>query len=191
MGRFVHKTTLEVRHTGNTPDFSPVDWLVSTDTVEDPVTGLLATLYNWVTKAAIVAKKYWKYDGGQDAVIEMNQTEKDAVDAADLAAAKVARRVYLKTRGWEYMAERYDPAEHRLLLSLYINAKTNGMPNRATHVAQVWAWMESLVGHVQSRRDDVDAAATVAEVEAISLNETGYTNNDPNVTVGNTMAITD
>ena len=75
MATVVHKTTLEVRYSVNTPEYDPAVWLVNPPSV--------STLDN-----QRVPKKYWKRNGSD--VSEMSQVEKDAVDAAAAVVAAAA-----------------------------------------------------------------------------------------------------
>lgn len=67
MATVVNRNTTELLTSINTPDFSVNDWIINPD---------LSLLDN-------VPHKYWKIDG--DNVVEMNQSEKDAVDFEELS----------------------------------------------------------------------------------------------------------
>jgi len=68
MSNVIHRTTLERKLSVNTPDFPVGTWIINPD----------------LTSLGGVAEKYWKISG--DNVLEMNQTEKDVVDAAEVEA---------------------------------------------------------------------------------------------------------
>lgn len=70
MAAVIHRTTLQLLQSVNTPDYPPEVWIVNPD-------------------VPTCAKKYWKIDG--DKVIEMSKAEKAAVDAAALSAYKAER----------------------------------------------------------------------------------------------------
>lgn len=63
MANVLKKTTLEYKESVNTPDYPSSDWLINPD---------MSAVVN-------VPRKYWKLVGNN--VVEMTQTEKDAVDA--------------------------------------------------------------------------------------------------------------
>ena len=67
MARAIHRTTYEYRKSINTPEFSTSDWLINPD----------------LSGVDGVPQKYWKVVG--DTVVEMDQAEKDAVDAANFS----------------------------------------------------------------------------------------------------------
>ncbi len=64
MARVINKSTFEYRRSAHTQEYDPANWLINPDL--SAVVGVL--------------QKYWKVEN--DAVVEMNQAEKDAVDAA-------------------------------------------------------------------------------------------------------------
>jgi len=64
MSDVVNKLTGQYLTSVNTPDYDPVDWLINPD----------------LSAVAGVPQQYWKVEN--DAVVEMDQAEKDAVDAA-------------------------------------------------------------------------------------------------------------
>ena len=69
----------------NTPDYSTDDWLINPD----------------LSGVSGVAEKYWKVTGTPPggAVEEMNQSEKDAMDATLLVTAKVKKKQDLQIAG--------------------------------------------------------------------------------------------
>jgi len=66
MSSVIHRTTLDYLTSVNTPEYPETDWIINPD----------------VSAVTDVPRKYWKLDG--DRVIEMTQSEKDAVDAQEL-----------------------------------------------------------------------------------------------------------
>lgn len=64
MADVLHRQTLELRRSVNTPDFPSEDWAINPD----------------LSAVANVAQRYWKLTG--DVVSEMSTEEKAAVDAA-------------------------------------------------------------------------------------------------------------
>jgi hypothetical protein len=64
MSTVLHRTTKEYHESANTPDYPIENWIINPD----------------LSAVSGVPIKYWKITG--DAVSEMNQTEKDTVDAA-------------------------------------------------------------------------------------------------------------
>lgn len=76
MAHVIHRTTLEFRPSVNTPEFPEPTWKHNPD----------------MTAVAAVPFRYWKAPPDWNAAgagpVEMNQTEKDAVDAALLTAVR-------------------------------------------------------------------------------------------------------
>ena len=79
MADVLNRTTNQLIKSAHTPDYPPEDWIENPDlsAVED------------------VPSKYWNISG--DTVSEKNQTEKDAVDAAEAATNKTATEAEIKT----------------------------------------------------------------------------------------------
>lgn len=70
MGHVVNKTTVEYKHSVNTPDYDIADWLINPD----------------LSGVSGVPQKYWKIEGSPLAVLEMSQAEKDVVDGNVVAS---------------------------------------------------------------------------------------------------------
>lgn len=70
MANVLHRTTKQYFQSVNTPDYPTIDWIINPDL--SAVTGF--------------DSKYWIITG--DVVTLMSQAERDAVDAADLEAAR-------------------------------------------------------------------------------------------------------
>ena len=102
MANVINRTTLEQKFSVNTPDY-PVDiWIINPD----------------MSNVVGVPKKYWKIEG--DLVLEMNQAEKDAVDAAHLGQHKLERYIAIDVRTDELISEGFefpDGYEHYYSLS--------------------------------------------------------------------------
>lgn len=93
MANVIHRTTKQYLQSVNTPEYDPAEWIIN------PV-------------LPDVAQKYWKISG--DSVLEMNQSEKDAVDAAELTLVKSAKLEELKAESSRIRAsedQRYKSAE--------------------------------------------------------------------------------
>lgn len=78
MADVVNRTTKQYLRSVNTPEYPVVDWIINPD----------------VSALAGVPTKYWVISG--DVITEMDQTAKDAVDAAEVAARLAAQRQSLK-----------------------------------------------------------------------------------------------
>ena len=78
MSDVIHRTTLELKLSVNTQDFPTGTWIINPD----------------LSALGGVAEKYWKIV--VDAVLEMTQVEKDAVDAAETQAAIDSKETIVK-----------------------------------------------------------------------------------------------
>lgn len=79
MSSVINRTTLAYKTSVNTPDYSETEWIINPD----------------LSGVSEVPQKYWKIVG--DDVVEMDQAEKDAVDAAIAEQARLAVESMLKT----------------------------------------------------------------------------------------------
>jgi hypothetical protein len=157
----------------HTPDYQTGDWLINPD----------------LSGVSGVAKKYWKVVGVN--VTEMNTSEKTAVDAAELAAAKAQRKTDLLQEGWDYIEGRYEDGTQRMLLVLYSETYVNAKTNRRAHIGDWLEWMEGCAAHIRSKIDSVTSQTTVEDVNAVALNTSAMDGLDPLVTLGNTLDHTD
>ncbi len=71
----IHRSTGEFRPSVNTPDYSPLEWIINPD----------------LSNVSKVPQKYWKVVG--EAVVEMTSSEKTTVDNPPLPPAKTFNSV--------------------------------------------------------------------------------------------------
>jgi hypothetical protein len=120
---------------------------------------------------------------------EMTQGEKDAVDAAELSAAKIAKRSSLQSDGDNYLLARYNGIVDELD-ALYSEAIRN-QPNRAAYIRPWVEWKEQISIEVAAEQAAVDAATTLAEVAAIVLDTATLDAADPLITAAGALAVDD
>jgi len=134
-----------------------------------------------------------------DKVVEMSQAEKDAVDAALLSASQAAQTVIVEQAVCEYIEEHFTPQKQRTFGHMLSKAQSDGdKPNRIAHMEILWAWMDSVVDYGISLESQIEAAESVAAVEAIvpdfSTYDTSFGTGSPapeNVSIFSAKAITD
>lgn len=178
MANVIHRTQRDAggcllyRTSIHTPDYSTDNWVINPD-----LSGLGG-----------VDCKYWKVVG--DAVVEMNQTEKDAVDAAELAAAKTQRKIDLRQEAIDYFETRYSSFVQDMFASLHLDAFETGKTNRRAYLATYWNWRAQAAAHINTQIESVDSQTTVADVNNVVINYTLLNTNDPNCTLPAALAIT-
>jgi len=112
MATIIHRTTLELRTSVNTPDYDPSEWIINPD----------------LRSVAGVPTQYWKVDpNNSDGVVTMTRAEMDTMDSARLPALKqvlvdavddeIERRIH-DGPGFEW------PANSGVFFSLSANAQT-------------------------------------------------------------------
>jgi len=114
MAIVMNRTTLQIINSANTPDYPVEDWIINPD----------------LSDVSGIDEKYWKIVG--DTVVEMNQSEKDVVDAADFVIAKATRRNLIDYQSGVLIAGgfTYDSTQFSLSANAQINW-TNVHQNRA------------------------------------------------------------
>lgn len=161
----------------NTPDYNTNDWLVNPD----------------LSGVSGVPGYYWKVTGtppgGQ--VEEMSQPEKDAVDAARLAAAKAAKKAEIVTEAWEYLESRYTAGEQRIIIDLYTQTYIVARTNRRAALAPYFTWREEVCQDMKAKFQSINALTTVAEVEAVHIDTAAMDELDPNINLIAVLNITD
>jgi len=183
MANVIHRTDrdsagcLIYRTSVNTPDYDTDDWLINPD-----ISGLTG-----------VNCKYWKVTGTPPggAVEEMNQSEKDAVDAAALAAAKTARKIAIKAEAWEYLESRYDAGEQRIIIDLQTETYINAKPNRRAALSPYFVWREQVVQHMKTQFQSINSQTTVEDVNAIVIDTAAMDALDPGINLITILNITD
>lgn len=163
------------KYSVNTPDYSTDDWLIDPD----------------LSGVSGVAKYYWKVTGTppSGAVEEMNQSEKDAVDASRLATAKTNRKQYFDQRSSELILQQYKGGAQQFI-SLYTDA-FKVRPNRKAYL-QTWInWLSEISTEIANKAAVVDAQTTVEAVNAVVLDEATILSNDPGVDFGTAISTSD
>lgn len=182
MSSALHRTTLKLVTSVNTPDYPTGTWVINPD----------------MSPVAAVPTKYWKLTG--DALSEMSQAEKDVVDAADFPAYKQAknaaidqRTVELINQGFLYSSKVFslsssaqsywnglgnlaanglltEPDDFPMTVNTLDDTDTHDIVNIANAIGLFAAAAATIKGHLASGtalKTQVRAATTVAEVDAV------------------------
>ncbi|REJ89978.1 MAG: hypothetical protein DWQ35_17320 [Planctomycetota bacterium] len=172
MSTVLHRQTLEVRHSVNTPSYSSTEWLINPD----------------LTGMAEVPREYWKVEG--DAVVEMSPGEKAAIDAERLELARSAKKKAVEDEFERAIGARYLTNQRQALIAIQTAAVAAGQRQRAAYVQQLQVWVEDgLRGRLHTAQDAVDAASDLAAVMAVELDLDEWLDADPQVTVRAALAI--
>lgn len=164
------------RESVNTPDYSTDDWLINPD----------------LSGVAGVECYYWKVTGSPPGgvVEEMDQAEKDAVDAAKLSAAKAAKKLQLQQDADNYLTSRY-PNNSANTLDVLYSESLRDRPVRAAYIRTWIEWRRLIADEIKTEQDAVDAAATISAVNAVALDTATLDSEDPDITVAGAIAQTD
>jgi hypothetical protein len=134
-----------------------------------------------------VPAKYWKING-DDTVSVMDQSEKDAVDAAALPGNILAQIGQMKLAVTTYIAQHYDPAQQITLLSLWSEALTNTWPNRIALIQSVMAWVDSVLTYFYGKIAEIQACTTQSALDAVTYDFSTFSATDPHVSLGTLRA---
>ena len=124
-------------------------------------------------------------------VTEMDQAEKDVVDAGDLDVAKTARRRALKVEAMAYFTTRYEAEDMEWFRDLFMEAVATGKTNRRAYIQTWLEWRAGAIDHAKDKVVAVSAATTVVEVNAIVLNTIAMDAADPGITLAAVLTYID
>ena len=162
MATVVNKETFQVIPSVNTPEYNTSEWLINPDIPEAP-------------------KRHWKVSGN-------NLTLKSAAQIAAAAAEyltqqKEDKKVQLKEELGGAVRTKYtDDEKMSLLLILQLAVATQNTA-RVNYVAQLASWIDAGQDLLYVEQDLVDAASTVEEVEAVTLDLDSWLDTDPQVVI--------
>lgn len=144
--------------------------------VRDDIIGLLALA---------VPTRYWKVVAGPR-IQEMTPAEKTTVDNASLPARRQAKIDNLLLQYGAYMNTRYRPELFEAFQTLL-----NGNPSaaRATYLRTMYTWQVTVITAVRDAVVAVNAAATPAAIDAVTVNFNSFTATDPNITINGALAL--
>lgn len=172
MSTVVHRQTLEIRSSVNSPDYSTDDWIINPDLV-----GLDS-----------VPQQYWKVAG--DTVVEMSASEKASVDANHLELARTAKKQSLETEFEQHVRSRYPAHQREALLSILAAAVAASRSQQADYVRQLQTWIEDGIRtRLHPAQDAADSAVDLAAVVDIELDLADWLTSDPLVTVRQALAV--
>lgn len=133
--------------------------------------------------------KWWKVSGGS--VVLMSSGEQATVDAALLPGMKTAKKTSLQSSADNLITSRgYNTGVKSNILSMYSDG-IRIKPKRAKHI-QPWVnWLSSVDVEVKNKSAVVDAATTIAEVDAVVLDTATLIAADPQVTLSGALGVVD
>ena len=173
MSNVINRVSKNVIYSVNTPDYPEVDWIIDPD----------------LSAVQSVPKKYWKIAG--DLVLEMDQSEKDAVDAALLPAAKEERKAYLSKVVEDLLTSRhYDYGTRSALNTMYVES-VKIKPNRSNYLKPWSTWIDVVHVELAAKQSSVDEQTTLSGVENVIIDTATLVNSDPNKTIKDTLDVVD
>lgn len=170
MSTVVHKTTLEVLYSVNTPDYQTGEWLINPDIPDAP-------------------KRHWKVVGEN---LELKTTEEQVVaDAEYLEEYKDTKNLILEEEFTSALEERYSSDRKMMLITMRADAKIDGLANRAAYIQPLLDWVNHGTAQLYAAQDAVSGATHTGFVDGVSQNISGWLASDPEVSIRTASGITD
>lgn len=166
--------------------YDPLNWLIISRATPALLLDAQALL------AGSVPVYYWNIGAGDSALTEMLQAEKDAVDALRLPGEKVNRRRALSGAANGYLASRGYPLEiEGLFLGYLADARHRNLSNRTALIVTWGQWVNSIVDAARTVLGQINAAATMTELDAVTWDFSAFDSTDPGLTRNQILMTTD
>ena len=158
MSIVVHKITLQVKYSVNTPEYGPTEWLIDPDIPDAP-------------------KRYWIVEG--DDLREATEEEKGPIDIEYLAQQKEQRIQELREQYNEALESRY--ATRTLLYASYLLTKAMASMDEdvVEYLGKLAQWIEDGDVLVETAEGLVESSETPEDAQSVSLTLTSWINADP------------
>ena len=104
---------------------------------------------------------------------------------------RVSRKERISRLSAGFIDEIYPSFRRELFIALAEEARNSGLTNRAAYINQMLTWVKTVVASVLILEDEINAATTVEEIEAVNFDSTPFIATDPEITVRNALAIED
>jgi len=172
-GNALERTTKEYRQNVELDNFPAQAWIHNPD----------------LSAVQSLRSRYWKVVG--DTVVAMSQAEKEARDAAEIAVYRANHKARIALDMDSLVQSRYPGALVSLITNIEVGASEAGKTNRQAYCAQLRTWLETVMGHAQTKKTAVDSLPTVELVEDTLLDTATLVTADPALTVDGALAIND
>jgi hypothetical protein len=137
-----------------------------------------------------VPKYYWVVVTGSDEVVEMSPEEKGVVDEWRLGKAKAAAKLALAEQMTDYKLGRYSESDQLGLQIAYENSMRL-RPNRKSFIAPFINWQDLVQDVLRQAQSLVEAAVTVEEVWAVTVDTAPLDASDPCISLAAAMLVAD
>lgn len=173
MANVLNRTTKEYLISVNTPDYPEVTWIINPD----------------LSGVEGVPSKYWKITG--DTISEMNQSEKNAVDAVLLPGIKESKKNQLRNDSDNFVINQgYTTDIKSSLLSMYSDGNKI-RPNQGNYIQNWVNWTRSVENHLKTKQQQVDDATSEDMANNIAIDTSSLASVDPQITVIGALDQTD
>tara|TARA_R110002073_G_scaffold297576_1_gene463835 strand:+ start:885 stop:1397 length:513 start_codon:yes stop_codon:yes gene_type:complete len=162
MSTVVHRQTLEIRESVNTPEYALSEWLIDAKIPEWP-------------------KRHWVRPITGDTIEQRSQELRDEADAEDLEEQKQNRITEIREQYNEALDSRYET--RTLLYASYLLTKAMASMEEETveYLSGLAQWVEDGDVLVEAAEELIESSTTVENVQAVSLTLTSWLDADPKV----------
>ena len=161
MSDVIHRTTLEYRQSGNTPDYDAAQWIINPELPDCP-------------------QELWEVSG--DEVVEMSQSDQAIYYAQKLQDAKTAKKSEVRDTLYAALQQLgYDPFLLVYATDIKNEAAINGDLERASYVGQLRTWIDEGVDILDLAWASIDTCGTEQEVEAVTINLDNWLASNPQI----------
>jgi hypothetical protein len=137
-----------------------------------------------------------------DFMLEPTSEEKSQVDSIvsahsgvetlEEAKIRVIKVLDDDIRKYVELDENYPPHRQRSLLDLLIEAKIDGLTNRANYVQQFKDWIfNEVMMYYYTKEAEIEACTSIQSVESVTWDPTQFYATNPHVTIAHSLSITD
>ena len=102
-----------------------------------------------------------------------------------------AKKKAVSNKAYLFISDRYSIQVQQMFQALLTEASILGLANRIVYVRQLLDWAKTVVQENINVDDAIDAATTVAEIKAISIDLTPFEATNPQITIKAAMEIPD
>jgi hypothetical protein len=171
MAAVLNRTTKQLLSSVNTPDYSTTDWIINPN-----LSGVMG-----------VPVEYWKITG--DVVSEMDQAEKDAVDAILIVGEKDTKIDAFYYEATRIVEDRYAASVMSGFCALLSDAIGAGLMNRAAYIYTLLNWGLVVRQAWENKAAEINSKTTRTDVAAVTWDTSALIAADPHVTLGGALAI--
>ena len=108
-----------------------------------------------------------------------------------LSPARTGRSSRFSSQAYSFISDRYSVQVQQLFQALLTEASIDGLANRIVYIKQLLDWAKSITAVTLVADDELAAATSMPEIEAVTIDLTPFEATDPEITIKEAMEIVD